>query len=690
MKKLLTLLAIQTILALTFQGIVNANNSAMMLCSRPTMYKVITIDEIIKALTDKYGDTYKTKIDKGVRQVAALWTESDGTMTELKDFCLANYSKPGEDQKALFERLSTNFEILFGHFNKISLDLKKPLQLDEGELLAIDELFGGYDPSAHFSEDFFSNKIAFTVILNFPFYTLKEKEELGPAWTRLEWAYSKMGDVFTSRVPAKLLLALSEALSASDTYISEYNIFMGKLVNDKKKTLFDKDLKLITHWGLRDELKSHYADKDGLEMQKMIYEVMKKIISQEIPLEVINKNNYWWNPATNKVYKDSTCATEITGTPEKNIRYQYLLDNFKASAAIDKYSPSYPTFIQRKFDGEMQLTQESVEKLFIEFMSSPTVKKVGALISKRLKRKLQPFDIWYDGFKSRSTISEDDLDIAVKAKYPTKDAFEKDLPNILVKLGFTKEKAEYICSKIQVDASRGAGHAWQSDMKTEKAHLRTRVGKDGMDYKGYNIAVHEFGHTVEQTITLYDIDYYMLRSVPNTSCTEAIAFLFQQKDLELLGYKNDDANKKYLFALDNFWSAYEIMGVSLVDMQVWKLMYAHPTATADELKVQAIAIAKDVWNKYYADVMGTKDEPILAIYSHMIEDPLYLSAYPVGHLIDFQIEKYIEGKPFATELQRILLSGSIVPQLWMKAAVGNEISGQALIDATDEALKNMK
>ncbi|MFA5782921.1 MAG: hypothetical protein WC868_11710, partial [Bacteroidales bacterium] len=181
-----------------------------------------------------------------------------------------------------------------------------------------------------------------------------------------------------------------------------------------------------------------------------------------------------------------------------------------------------------------------------------------------------------------------------------------------------------------------------------------------------------------------------LRSVPNTSFTEAIAFLFQQKDLELLGYKNDDINKKYLFALDNFWSSYEIMGVSLVDMGVWKWLYAHPNATADELKTATITIAKNVWNKYFADVFGTKDEPILAVYSHMIDAPLYLSAYPIGHLIDFQIEKYIEGKPFATEIQRMLLSGSIIPQLWMKNAVSKEISGQALIDATNEALKFVK
>ena len=42
-------------------------------------------------------------------------------------------------------------------------------------------------------------------------------------------------------------------------------------------------------------------------------------------------------------------------------------------------------------------------------------------------------------------------------------------------------------------------------MKGDKARLRTRITDKGMNYKGYNIAVHEFGHNVEQTIDLYDI-----------------------------------------------------------------------------------------------------------------------------------------------------------------------------------------
>jgi hypothetical protein len=227
-------------------------------------------------------------------------------------------------------------------------------------------------------------------------------------------------------------------------------------------------------------------------------------------------------------------------------------------------------------------------------------------------------------------------------------------------------------------------------MKAEKAHLRTRIPAMGMNYKGYNIAVHEFGHNVEQTMDLQNIDYYMMSGVPNTAFTEALAFIFQKRDLELLGIKENNPLKEDLLALDNFWMSYEIMGVALLDMSVWKWMYANPDATPAQLKDAVIANAKEIWNKYYAPVFGSKDEPILAIYSHMIDNPLYLSNYPVGHLIDFQVEGQITGKPFAAEVERMYRQGRLIPQVWMKGAVGREISIEPLLNATTKALTVVK
>jgi hypothetical protein len=647
-----------------------------------------SIKKVVDSLIVTYGESQKVRIEKGVAQAAALWRESDGTVEAFENFALENFIGNEENLETVFQKLSRNFEILIGLNNKISVGLKEPMHLSGGEILPMDEIFGAYEPSSHMNDDFFINKIAFFMILNFPCYNLQEKTELGPNWSRKQWAYARFGDFYTSRVPAALVQRFAEETTKADTYISEYNIYLGNLLNDKSETLFPADLKLITHWGLRDEIKSNYADKGkGLEKQQMVYEVMKKIITQEIPKEVINNPDLKWNPSTNKLYKDSK---EISSEREPDTRYQMLLNNFKAVKAIDAYSPNYPTYIKRKFELELEIPEEDVEKLFIAVLSSPQVKEVAGLISNRLGRKLEPFDIWYDGFKSRSSISADELDKKTKTKYPNREAVQKDLPEILKKIGFKADKAAWISDKIQVDASRGAGHAWGAAMKGDKARLRTRIGDDGMDYKGYNIMVHEFGHTVEQTLTLYDMDYWVLNGVPNTAFTEAMAFLFQKKDLELIGMKDNDPNKQHLLALDNFWGSYEIMGVSLVDMYVWRWLYENPDATAVQVKAAVISIARDVWNKYYAEVFGTKDEPILAIYSHMIDYPLYLPAYPVGHLIEFQLDKQLEGKPFADEVMRIFSQGRVIPQLWMKTAVGKEISVDPLLGGVDEALKVIK
>jgi hypothetical protein len=191
-------------------------------------------------------------------------------------------------------------------------------------------------------------------------------------------------------------------------------------------------------------------------------------------------------------------------------------------------------------------------------------------------------------------------------------------------------------------------------------------------------------------MSLYMVDNYMMSGVPNTAFTEAFAFTFQKHDLELLGIKDSDPNKDQLAALDNFWMSYEIMGVSLVDMKVWKWLYEHPDATPAQLKETVISSAKEVWNKYYADVLGVKDSPILAIYSHMIDSPLYLSNYPIGHLIDFQLDQWFKGKNFGEEAMRIYSTGRLIPELWMKNAVGKEISIKPLVDATDAALKVVK
>jgi hypothetical protein len=416
----------------------------------------------------------------------------------------------------------------------------------------------------------------------------------------------------------------------------------------------------------------------------MIYRVMERIIRQEIPAVMVNSEKYQWNPFSNTVYDKGKA---ITAEREADVRYKTFLNTFQAMRLMDAYSPLYPNHISRSFDVGREIPEQEVNAMFRELLSSPQVKKVAALIRKRLGRKLLPFDIWYPELRTGSTVAEEDLDKIVQKKYPTAAAFEKDLPNILEKLGFSRESAAYIAPKIQVDPARGSGHNAQTQSPRFKSRLRTRIGPNGMNYKGYNIAIHELGHAVENVLDMYLIDFYSLAGVPSGGFTEAFAFVFQDRDLELLGIPEKDPRQKDLKVLDTFWNAYEIMGVSLVDMKAWHWMYDHPQATPAQLREAVLAIAREIWNKYYAPVFRVRDQVILAVYSHMIDYLLYLPHYALGNVIQFQLEDYLRDKVLGPEMERMCLAGNIMPQMWMKNAVGNEISVKPMLQAVDRALK---
>lgn len=674
-----------SLILLTVISCTNTNQTHKSDISMANITEVVQLETIDK-LGQVYPSTAAEKISQGVKHAATLWRASDGTPEEFTSYCLENFIANADERELVFGKISKHLEVLYGHYNQIALGLNKTIHEPFGDIHAIDGAFGAYSASAHLIEDMYKNKVAFYVALNFPFYTLEEKNANAKTWTRLEWAYARLGDVFNSRIPANIKQNASTVSTESDMYISDYNIYAGMLVNDNEEKLFPEDMILLSHWNLRDEIKANYnKGDDGLAKQDMIYTVMQRIIDQSIPQEVINNGNYLWNPYTNTLTKDGIA---VQGQHEANVRYQKLLDNFYALKAYDAYTP-LNTEIKRAFEGTMEISQEQVETLFVEFLASDEVKQVGDIISARLGRELKPWDIWYDGFKIRSELDEDYLSQVCAYKYPNAQALNKDLPNLLTKLGFCNERAAYISDKIIVDPARGSGHAWGAQMKGDVAHLRTRIPEGGMDYKGYNIAIHEFGHNVEQTISLYDVDYYMLNGVPNTAFTEALAFIFQKRDLDLLGLKMKLSKQEEYEVLDNFWSTVEIMGVSILDQRTWKWMYEHPDASAEELKIAVIEMSKDIWNEFYAPVFGSQDEPILAVYSHMISYPLYLSNYAVGNLIEFQVEQHLKSADFASEVQEIYKQGRLTPNAWMQAAVNRDISPKAMLSETAKAINTI-
>ncbi|MGE5681021.1 MAG: hypothetical protein ACM34K_09100 [Bacillota bacterium] len=654
-----------------------------------------SISKMEKQMKSQYSADQAERISKGLRQVSEYWLQEDGDAQVFESFVLDNFAGDTVSYNAMFNRFERLLEKLDGHMLEIGREFRWQSDLDLGKIYPFDETFAGYDPSAHIADDFFKNKLAFTVLLNFPLTTLEERMANGEKWSRRQWAEVRLAQRFSKRIPAGVNLEIAKAGAEADSYISQYNIWMHHLIDNDGKRLFPPKLRLLSHWNLRDEIKSEYASNE-FQKQKMIEKVMERIVTQTIPACVVDNPTVDWNPYTNevkattetdydqKVYKQ----TKVSNEAEPDRRYLTLLKTFKASKLADAYSPTAPTLIARRFDENRELPEARVKAMLEKVVSSPMVAKVAKIIEKRLGRKLEPFDIWYNGFRAKSKYSESELDKIVSAKYPTAEAYKKDIPNMLLKLGFSSEMSKTLAENILVDPARGSGHASGAAMRTEKAHLRTRVEKDGMNYKGYNIAVHEMGHNVEQTFSLNFMDHWLLQGVPNTAFTEAIAFVFQARDMELLGLDNAGAKNEAINTLNDFWMTYEIAGVALVDMEVWHWMYDHPEASAADLKEAVLNISKNIWNKYYAPVLGTKDIVLLGIYSHMIHSFLYLPDYPMGHMIAFQIEEQIrKNGNVGSEVERMTKQGMILPDMWMKNATGSAVSPDALLEATERALK---
>ena len=647
-------------------------------------------------LITKYGEAQRGRLARGLQQVAVFWRPEDGDAVAFEDFVGTNFASDQATLDTLFNRFEHLLEQLGGHMHEINREFRQQLDLDVGPVLPFDEVFAGYDPSAHIIDDFFQNKLAFVVLLNFPLTSLEERSKDGPSWSRRQWAEARLAQRFSKRVPADVNLAIGQAEASAARYVAEYNIWMHHLLDQRGQRLFPPKMRLLNHWNLRDEIKADYADKkNGLAKQRMIQQVMERIVNQTIPAVVVNNPSVDWNPFTNEVKpaavmdSDSSPAanTKVSNVREPDTRYALLQKDFLASKRADPYSPTAPTLIARRFDEDREIPEARVQAMLEQVLTSPLVPQVARVIQARLLRPLEPFDIWYNGFRPSSKYSESELDAIVAKKYPTAEAYQNDMPNLLMKLGFSPERAQYVAEHILIEPARGSGHAMGAEMRTEKAHLRTRVGASGMNYKGFNIAVHEMGHNVEQTFSLNQVDHMLLKGVPNTAFTEALAFVFQGRDLVLLGLTASDVRSEAEKTLNDFWTTYEIAGVGLVDTAVWHWMYDHPQAMPNQLNAATVQIAKDTWNRYYAPIFNQKDVVLLAVYSHMIDSFLYLPDYSIGHLIAAQIEEQMKKVgAIGPVFERMAKMGDVTPDLWMTNATGKPVGPDALLEATKRAL----
>ncbi|HTQ79517.1 MAG TPA: hypothetical protein VMM92_05950, partial [Thermoanaerobaculia bacterium] len=225
-------------------------------------------DRAVAALLARFGEAHAERIRRGVAQVAERWWPEDGDGDELVEFCAESFLADPAELASTFALLERRMEQIDGHLHEVRREATIPIDIDTGPLTLLDSRLGDLDLGAHIDEDLFKTKVAFLVLLNFPLHTLAERLAQGAGWDRETWARSRMADRFAVRIPASVLLDSTQASTAAERYIADYNLRLDRVVTTAGERLFPEGLRLISHWGLRDDLASRYAEPDGLPRQR--------------------------------------------------------------------------------------------------------------------------------------------------------------------------------------------------------------------------------------------------------------------------------------------------------------------------------------------------------------------------------------------------------------------------------------
>jgi len=627
------------------------------------------------ALAKTQGAKLAKDIARGVNYCARVWDWKGSDEAAFVDFCQKHYHPPGKERVRLLLRLDAISHQIGGSLNMIAKTLRRGMDMADEPLTPSEELLAAFSPGTHLDEDYRTFNIAALAQLNFG------TDDLTPPTTREAWAARRMSNMGRSVIPAGLLADASKRHAEVDRFVTSFNIHLDKIEYADPSIVFPKDTVRISHWGLRDFMTSLNGQKNALPRQRAIRDLMRRVVDGEIPRQIIDNPKMRWRQKDNAVLENgSTHPAEMTGA----LRWEKFKQVYDVQRRIDPHT-RHGNIIDNKFKLEREIPEEKVVQILTDVISSPVAEDVARFVAKHLGRPIEPHDLYFKRFQTAA--KKVPLPYKIGKRYPDAAALTKAIPDVLVTLGFKKDRAQWIGSKIRVDNSRAAGHAWGPGTKDDVALLRVRVDKGGINEEEFGTFMHELGHCTEQVLTSFEMDFKSLWGVPNTAFTEGFAFTFQDKSDFILGRKTTlDPD---ITIMQRFWEAFEITGPALTEIRFFHWLYANPNATAAEMHKAIRRIGDEVWKQYYARIFGAEGHGLMSVYSHMLWCSFYLADYSMGYVIAYQVRKYLATRKFAPEMERLCALGSIYPEQWMKAAVGQSISAEPLLTDVKNACKRV-
>ncbi len=638
-------------------------------------------DTICSTLCSSHGEAHALRINEGLERVARLWGEQDGDQQEFESFCEQYFVSDPGNLARLLSRFETLLTSVHGHLSEINRDLRRWTDLRGDDYEGVDDLLATFSPAPDLSDQFYQQKLAFVALLNFPRPDLATMLSEGDDWSIDEWAAVRVGKAFGPRIPAEVNDLARELGHKSHHWVSSFHVPVGSLLDEDGRQPFEPDRKLLAHWLIREEIRSGYAQEHGLAKQRALMWVMKRQIDGTIPRAVMDGSTAPWDPVANTLNEDD--PGELIG-PE---RYERWLDCFTVARAYDEHYHEYPTAIARKFELAREMPEAEVEDLLVNLLSAPVRSELAELVRSALGRPLESHDVYFDELAPSPPV--DELNALVRERIGNHEGMQEKLPEILLGLGFPEEDARFLGTRVQVEIARGSGHAMRPGMPQYAAWLRTNSLPDELGWDGFDTAMHELGHNIEQLISTHWVPRPALRNVPNTGCTEAFAFLYQSKAMDVLGVEGDPAQPDAwtMDTLQTMLDACQIAGPALVDLHAWRWLYANPGADAPAFRDAVIGIATDLWDQFYAAEYGEDPCHVLAAYQHMVAHPLYLPDYVIGHVQSQLIRTHMRTRDLAGETRRICSIGRCTPDLWTRKAVGSSISVEPMIKDVEAALQ---
>ncbi|MBC04572.1 MAG: hypothetical protein CMJ34_14905 [Phycisphaerae bacterium] len=630
----------------------------------------------IDALVEEHGEAVSDDATRGVRQCAERWQETDGDASGFRTFCLDHYAAPGEDRDRLLDRLESASEQIRGHLYEMRRNLRRWNDLVGDSLPSTDALLATFDPAPDLVEQFYAQKLAFVALLNLRRSTLEEMLAHGEDWTAGDWAEARIAGSFGPRIPKSVADLARDLHFKSYHWVSNFHIPVGTMVDANGRRWFEADRALLAHWLVREEIKGGYNDPDGLHKQRALARVMSRYIDGSLPRAIMDRTSSGdWDPEAN------TIDGRDAGPTIDLLRYEHWMDNVTVARAYDEHHPEHPTAIARKFELEREIPELEVEQLLVDLLASPVRADLASVLSNRLQRPLEAHDIYFDDlFETRDA---DEMNAVVAELCADEQEFEAKLPEILRGLGWPEEEAEFLGSRVRVEIARGSGHAMRPQLEEYGAWLRTNRLKDQLGWDGFDTAMHELGHNLEQLCSTFYVPRPALRGVPNTACTEAFAFLYQSLGKRALGIEDAAAAERAFHeeTIAAMLMTCQIAGPSLVELRTWREIYALGDACDPAaIRTALLRHSEEVWNEFFQPHFGEDPHHILGAYQHMLGHPLYLADYAIGRTISHQIRSHMRGRDLAAETRRICAIGSVTPDAWMREAVGGPLSTRPLVE----------